>query len=308
MFNKMRKLVLLAGRANENLASRIGSVMGVEPGERTLEDFPDRELHVELHVDVGGCDVYIVQPTPPPVGSHLLELMLLADGCIRAGAARITGIIPYFGYARQDRRVRSGEPVGARLFADLMGTRLDRVVVMDLHNAAVEGFFSIPVEHLSGVPLLAEAIRPALSGNHLLVAPDLGAVKLTHRYADLLDLPVAYIHKERASGVKVRTRRVIGEVKGKAPVVVDDMISTGGTIRSALETLLDVGCLPDLTVVATHGLFVEDALVHLSPLPIRKILVTDSVPQTHGPKGPPDVASISNLLAETIKRVHEAFG
>jgi ribose-phosphate pyrophosphokinase len=303
----MKKLVLLSGRANEALASRIGSLMGVEPGERTLEDFPDHELHVELHEEVGGRDVYIVQPTPPPVGSHLLELMLLADGCTRAGAARITGIIPYFGYARQDRRVRSGEPVGARLIADLMSTRLNRVVVMDLHNAAVEGFFSIPVEHLSGVPLLAEAIRPALSGNNLLVAPDLGAVKLAHRYADALNLPVAYIHKERSSGVKVTTRRVIGEAKGKAPVVVDDMISTGGTIRSALETLLDLGCLPDLTVVATHGLFVGNALERLSPMPIHKILVTDSVPQTHGLKGPLDVASIANLLAETIKRLHAAY-
>ncbi len=303
----MRKLVLLSGRANEDLASRIGSVMGVEPGERTLEDFPDQEFHVELRVDVGGRDVYIVQPTTPPVGKHLLELMLLADGCTRAGAARITGIIPYFGYARQDRRVRSGEPVAARLLADVMSARLNQVVVMDLHNAAVEGFFSIPVEHLSGVPLLAETLRPALSGNNLLVAPDLGAVKLAHRYADVLDLPVAYIHKERSSSVKVTTRRVIGEVKGKAPVVVDDMISTGGTIRSALETLLDLGCLPDLTVVATHGLFVGDALEHLSPMPIQKILVTDSVPQTLTLKGPLDVASIANLLAETIKRLHEAY-
>jgi ribose-phosphate pyrophosphokinase len=303
----MRKLVLLSGRANEDLASRIGSVMGVEPGERILENFPDHELHVELHVDVGGCDVYVVQPTTPPVGSHLMELMLLADACTRAGAARITGIIPYFGYARQDRRMRSGEPVAARLLADLMSTRLNQVVVLDLHNAAVEGFFSIPVEHLSGVPLLAEAIRSALAGNNLLVAPDLGAVKLAHRYADLLDLPVAYIHKERSSGVKVTTRRVIGEVKGKAPVVVDDMISTGGTIRSALETLLDLGCLPDLTVVATHGLFVGEALVHLAPMPIRKIFVTDSVPQTPGHKQPLHVAGIADFLAETIRRLHEAY-
>lgn len=303
----MKNLILLSGRANEALASRIGAVLGVEPGNRTLEDFPDQELHVEMHVDVGGRDVYIVQPTTPPVGNHLLELMLLADGCSRAGAARITGIVPYFGYARQDRRVRSGEPVAARLFADLMSARLNRLVVMDLHNAAVEGFFSIPVEHLSGVPLLAEEIRPALSEQSLLVAPDLGAVKLAHRYADVLGLPVAYIHKERSSGLKVTTRRVIGEVKGKAPVVVDDMISTGGTIRSALETLLDLGCLPDLTVVATHGLFVADALAHLSPMPIRKILVTDSVPRANGHERSLHVASIADLLAQTIKRLNETY-
>jgi ribose-phosphate pyrophosphokinase len=197
--------------------------------------------------------------------------------------------------------------VAARLLADLMSIRLNQVVVLDLHNAAAEGFFSIPVEHLSGVPLLAEAIRPALAGNSLLVAPDLGAVKLVHRYADVLDLPVAYIHKERSSGVKVTTRRVIGEVKGKAPVVVDDMISTGGTIRSALETLLDLGCLPDLTVMATHGLFVGEALAHLAPMPIREILVTDSVPQTPGHKQPLQVASIADLLAKTIRRLHEAY-
>jgi ribose-phosphate pyrophosphokinase len=304
----MTKPVLLSGRANEDLAFRIGSLMGIQPCGRTLEEFPDHELHVELHMDVGGCDVYIVQPTSPPVGSHLLELMLLADGCARAGAARITGIIPYFGYARQDRRARRGEPVGARLFADLMSIRLNRLIVMDLHNPALEGFFSIPVEHLSGVPLLAEVIRPTLAGNSLLVAPDLGAVKLAHRYADALGLPVAYIHKERSSAFEVTTRRVIGEVKGKAPVVVDDMISTGGTICSALETLLDLGCLPDLTVVATHGLFAGKALEHLLPLPLRKILVTDSVPQPHGFKGPLGVASIAGLLADTIKRMHEVSG
>ncbi len=200
----------------------------------------------------------------------------------------------------------AGEPVGARLFADLMSTRLNRLVVMDLHNPAVEGFFAIPVEHLSGIPLLAEEIRSALPENPLLVAPDLGAVKLAHRYADVLDLPVAYIHKERSNGVKVTTRRVIGEVKGKAPVVVDDMISTGGTIRSALKTLLDLGCVPDLTVVATHGLFVADALERFSPMPIQKILVTDSVPQANGPERPLHVASIADLLAETIKRLNEA--
>lgn len=303
----MNKLVILSGRANEALASRVGSLLDLEPGKRTLEDFPDKEFHVELHVDVRGCDVYLVQPTNPPVGKHLLELMLLADGCARAGAARITGIIPYFGYARQDRRGRPGEPVAARLLADVMSTRLNRVVVLDLHNAAVEGFFSIPVEHLTGVPILAEAIRPVLSADNLLVAPDLGAVKLAHRYADILNLPVAYIHKERSSGVKVMTRRVIGEVKGKAPLVVDDMISTGGTIHSALETLLDLGCLPDLMVVATHGLFVGNAMERIASLPIQRVFVTDSVPQTEGHRGTPHVASISNLLAETIKRLHETY-
>jgi ribose-phosphate pyrophosphokinase len=303
----MNKLVLLSGRANEALATRVGSLLDVEPGKRILEDFPDKEFHVEVQVDVGGCDVYLVQPTNPPVGKHLLELMLLADACARAGADRITGIIPYFGYARQDRRGRPGEPVAARLLADVMSTRLNRVVLLDLHNAAVEGFFSIPVEHLSGVPILAETIRPVLSGSNLLVAPDLGAVKLAHRYADVLHLPVAYIHKERSSGIKVTTRRVIGEVKGKAPVVVDDMISTGGTIHSALETLLDLGCLPDLTVVATHGLFVGNALDRIASVPIQRVLVTDSVPQAQGPKQPLALTSIANLLAETIKRLHETY-
>ena len=197
----MMKLHLFSGRANLPLAETIASGLGIDLGECTVENFPDGEYQVRVLEDTKGGDVYVIQPTAPPVADHLLELMLMADACRRAGAARITGVIPYFGYARQDRREAEGEPVGARLMADLLSARLDRVVSVDLHNAAIEGFFSLPLKHVSAVPRLGEALQRFRDEKSVVVAPDLGRrTELVQRYAELLDVPAAYIHKERISG------------------------------------------------------------------------------------------------------------
>lgn len=298
------KLIVITGRANPVLAEAVASALGVELCPCTVENFPDDEFHVEIHEDVQGCDVYLIQPTDPPVASHLLELMLLADACKRAGAARLTALVPYFGYARQDRRAQGREPVAARLLADLMCTRLGGIITVDLHNPAIEGFFTIPVEHLSAVPLLANALRPSMCKDGIVVAPDLGAVKLAQRYADLLDLPVTYVHKERLTGKKVSVRRIIGKVRGRSPVVVDDMISTGGTMVSAIEALLEKGCLPQVTVVASHGLLVGDAVQRFASLPVQRIVLTDSVYRSNEVSLPIKVVSLKEMLADTIKRLH----
>jgi ribose-phosphate pyrophosphokinase len=297
-------LSLLSGTANPDLASNISAELGLRLGERTLLPFPDGELQVELNQDVRGHDVYLIQSTSPPVEKHLLELVLLADACHRAGAARITGVVPYFGYARQDRRSNRRQALGARVVADMLqATSLARLVVVDLHTAAIEGFFQMPIEHVSAVPLLAQAIRPWIGERSIVAAPDLGAVKLAEQYARILELPLAVIHKTRVSGQEVSVRQIVGNVGERTPVIVDDMLSTGGTIEAAVNALLAAGCRPDATVAVSHGLFVEHAEEILLPLPIGRIVTTDSVTQ-HPGRLAADVQTLGPLLAETIKRLH----
>lgn len=300
------ELSIIAGSANPPLAESVAAALGARLGSRIVQRFPDSELHVEILESVRGRDVYLLQPTSPPVDEHLVELLFLADACRRAGAARMTAILPYFGYARQDRRARGREPVGARLVADLLSAAgLSRIVAVDLHSPALEGFFALPLEHLSAVPLLAEAARPWVTGDGVIVAPDLGAAKLADRYARILDLPVAIVHKTRLSGEEVSVNRITGEVRDRAPLLVDDMISTGGTIEAAIKALRAAGCAPDLTVAASHGLFVGPARQRLSALGARRFLVTDSVPAAEGSPLPLQVVGLSALLAEAVRRLHE---
>lgn len=298
-------LTLFSGSANLPLAEAIAGKLGVRLGRRGLQRFPDGELHVALEDHVRGHDVYLIQPTSPPVDGHLIELCLLADACRRAGAAHLTAVVPYLGYARQDRRARGGEPVGARVIADLIAAAgVGRVVAVDLHSAALEGFFGIPLEHLTAVPLLADAVRASVGEHAVVVAPDLGAVKLAERYARALDQPVVTVHKVRVSGAEVSVRGVVGEVRGRAPLIVDDMISTGGTIEAAVGSLLAAGCAPEITVVATHALLVGPAIDRLRALPVRRFVITDSVAVPPDLPLPLEVAALGPLLAEAVGALH----
>ncbi|HZD39340.1 MAG TPA: ribose-phosphate pyrophosphokinase, partial [Terriglobales bacterium] len=273
-------LKILSGSANVALAENIAAVLGLKPLQRILQRFPDGELHIEILESVRGADVYLIQPTSPPVDEHFFELFLLADACRRAGAAHLTAVIPYFGYARQDRRARGREPVSARVVADLIAAcRIKRAVVVDFHGRTVESTFPIPVEHVSAVPILADALRPSLDQDAVVVSPDLGAVKLAEHYAKLLHLPVALLHKTRLSGAEVTVQRIVGDVLNKTIVVVDDMITTGATIEQAVKILLEAGCSRSaIKVAASHALFVVDAAERLGQLPIESIYVSDSVP------------------------------
>ncbi len=298
-------LIVFGGSAHPALADAIAETLGGRPGRRALTRFPDSELHVEIQETVRGADVYIVQPTGPPVDQNLMELFFVADACRRAGAARVTAVVPYFGYARQDRRASGREAIGARLTADLLATAgLNRLVAVDLHSSALEGFFGLPLEHLSATALLANVLEGTLGRDAVIVAPDLGAVKLAERYADFLHLPIAIVHKTRLSGEAVRVRAVVGEVRGRTPIIVDDMISTGATIEAAAKALLDAGALPDLTVVATHALLVGNAIERLSALRLRRMVASDSVALPVRPALPIQVVSLGPMLAEAISRLN----
>jgi ribose-phosphate pyrophosphokinase len=299
-------LRLIAGSANEPLATAIAQHLACALTQRTLETFPDGEIHVLLSDSVRAADVFLLQPTAPPVERHLMELLLLADACRRAGAQRITAVVPYFGYARQDRRVGGREAVGARVVIDMLDAAgIHQVVAIDLHNPAIEAAFGLPLVHLSAVPRLTEAIRIIVPERAVIVAPDLGATRLADRYAALLGLPVAIVHKTRTSGEAVRVRHITGDVQDCVPIVVDDMISTGGTVEAAIQAVREAGAREDAIIVATHGLLVGTAierLVHLHP---RALIVSDTVAVRQAVPMSMQIVSVAPLLAEVISRLHE---
>jgi len=297
-------LRIVPGSANTVLAGAIAKSLDTEPVTCKLDRFPDGEMRPVVN-PVRGDDVYVIQPTGPPVSDHLMELLLLLDACRRDGAGRITAVVPYFGYARQDRRGRSGEPVGARVAADaLAASGAQCLVVVDPHSAALEAMCGIPVEILTAVPALAEALAPDVPGDAVVVAPDLGAVKLAKHYASLLQRPVAVVRKTRLTGATVRAEEIVGHVAGRPAIIVDDMISTGATIEAATQVVLAHGGTSVIVVAATHGLLVGGAARRLRGLPIRRVVTTDTLPQGRSAALALQVESVAPLLADAISRLH----
>lgn len=294
---------IVAGRANSALAGAVAAALGGEPVPAVVERFPDGELRPVVS-GLRGADAYLVQPTSPPVNDHIVELLLLVDACRRAGADRITAVLPYFGYARQDRRGREGQALGVRVVADALaaaGTR--RLIVVDPHTVALEAICSVAVETLTAVPSLAAALGEDVR-DAVVVAPDLGAVKLAEHYAALLSRPVAVVRKTRLSGTRVVAEELVGDVRDCPTVIVDDMISTGSTIEAAIQVVTGHGAAPRIVVVATHGLFVGPAAERLGRCTIQRVLVTDTVAQPAAPSLPLGVCSVAPLLADAIGRLH----
>jgi ribose-phosphate pyrophosphokinase len=296
----MMPLRLLGGTGNPGLVDAIAIALGITPEERVLERFPDGELHVVLRRSQTASHVVIVQSSGPPVDEHLVELVMLSDASRRARAARVTALVPYFGYARQDHRGCAGEAIAAKTIAKLIESAgIDDLVVVDPHSPALETMFDLLVHPLTAVPVLAAALQELGGEDAVVVAPDLGAVKLAERYAEALQLPVAVVRKTRLSGEKVHAVDVVGDVRGRQPLIVDDMITTAGTVDAAARALLDHGCRPELLVAATHGLFVGPARSRLAALPIQDMLVTDTVPSSASDP-PLRVVSIAGLVADAL--------
>lgn len=297
---------IVSGTANEPLAAEVARQLGRPLLSRTLRRFPDGEIDLHLDETVRGQDVYVIQSTSPPVDQPLAELLFVVDACRLAGAERVTAVVPYLGYARQDRRARGREPLGARLVGKLLAAAgVDRLVAIDLHSAAVEGCFAFPVEHLTAVPALAKLLRPMVGRNGVIVSPDLGAVKLAERYARELALPVAIVHKQRLGGSEVKAIGVIGEVAGREPIIVDDMISTGATIEAAVGALRAAGARLPTIVVATHLLLVGNAAARMAALSSCRLLGSDTVLLAQPPAGiETSRASVARLLSQAIYSLH----
>lgn len=300
------RLSLLAGLGNLPLAQGVARALGVSLADCELSRFPDGEMHVEIRETVRDADVYLLQPTVPPIEANLLQLLLLADACRRSGAMRVTAVMPYFGYARQDRRATGREAVGARVIAEtLRSAGIDRVVAVHLHTAGLEAVFSIPLEHLSAMPVLSAALASLPRGPGVVVAPDAGAIKLAQHWARVLNIPAAVVHKIRVGGELVETHGLAGEVRGRRPLIVDDMISTGGTVAAAIAVLLEAGAVPEVVVAATHGLFVGSAVERLAALPITHLVVTDTVSNTTPVGLAVQRVSVAPLIADAITRLHQ---
>ena len=294
-------MMILAGPASARLGARVAERLQLPQVVYDARRFPDGETQIELRSEIRDRHVCLIQSTGPPVDQRLLELLLLADACKRAGAIRLTGVLPYFGYARQDRR-GDGQSLGARVAADLVSIAgFERLVIVDAHSPALEGFLAPPVEHLTAVRLLAAATRPLVSNDAVVVSPDYGGVKRVREFARLLDLPAAYVQKLRLSGHEVEAQTVLGEVRGRKPVIVDDMLSTGATIEAAINALRRAGAAEPATIVVTHGLLVGDARQTLSRLPIARLIATDTVPLDDAGDVPLEIMSIVPLIAGAIR-------
>lgn len=297
-------LVIVPGSAHPALAAEIGRVLGATSLIVELERFPDGELTVSLLAPVSGRTAVIVQPTGPSVDAHLIELLALADACRRAAARRVVAVIPYLGYARGDRRHGRRTPIMASLTARLLeASGVSHVVTVDLHAPQIEGFFEIPVDDLSPFPALLEAVRPHLPPDVVVVSPDLGRIGLANRYADELHADVAVVQKRRLSGRETATLQIVGDVRDRPCLIVDDMITTGGTVAGCVDALERSGARSGVLVAATHGLFVADAVERLDHAGVDKVWVTDTLPQAGTLAIDRTVVPIAPLIATAIQQL-----
>ena len=291
--------------------SAVAADLEVLPGACTIERFPDGEVSAQLLESVRRKEVVLVQSLSPPVNEHLVELLAMADACRRSAAARITAVVPYLGYARSDKRHGRREPIAGRMVADVMeAVGIDHIVTMDLHSAQIEGFFHIPVDNLSARPTLCNTLEETSLEEIVIVAPDAGALRMATDYAHRLKGTVAVLHKRRESGTATHMTHLVGDVRDKCCLIVDDMISTGGTVASGIDVLLKAGARPDLTIAATHGLLLPGARQKLTREAVKKILITDTIAGAPIDWASLQVVSIAPVIADAIKRLiaHQSLG
>lgn len=295
-------LTIFGGTASPALAAAVARALGVRLGACTIERFPDSEVHVRVLETVRGHEVFLVQSTTPPVDERLVELLVLADACRRASAARLTAVVPYFGYGRADKRQPGErEAITARVVADLLQTvGIDRVVTLDMHTPQLEGFFHIPVDGLSAVGLLADAAREELGDDAVVVAPDAGRVKMATNYAARLRCPLVVLHKRRESGTQTAVTHLVGDVRGRRCLVIDDMISTGGTIVESARALREAGARGGIVVAATHALLLDDATRKMREGGVSRVLTTDTVERPADGDDLVHVTSVAPMIARAI--------
>ncbi|HET6426503.1 MAG TPA: ribose-phosphate pyrophosphokinase [Planctomycetaceae bacterium] len=302
------QLVILSGRANPALASEIARYLGITLGAVDISDFPDGETQVKLNQNVRGCDVFLIQPTGPNVNGNLMELLILIDTCKRASAARITAVLPYFGYARQDRKDMGRVPITAKLVANLITKAgADRVLAMDLHAAQIQGFFDCPVDHLYAAPILDDYFRSLNLPQEglVIVSPDEGSIKRSLQHVEHLGGQLAIVDKRRSSAVDCRQENLIGgPIAGKTAIIFDDMITTAGSMVGAVKVVLQHN-VTKVFVGASHAVLCGPATQRLSEVPIAEIVVTNSLPLRPDQMLPNlRVVSVAPLLGEAIRRIH----
>ncbi|AYM03926.1 MULTISPECIES: ribose-phosphate diphosphokinase [Levilactobacillus] len=301
------KLKIFALNSNKPLAEKIANEVGVELGKTSVDRFSDGEIRINIEQSVRGSHVYVIQSTSAPVNDNLMELLIMIDALRRASAATINVVIPYYGYARQDRKARSREPITAKLVANMLQTAgVTRVLALDLHAAQIQGFFDVPVDHLMGAPLLADYfINSGLAEDAVVVSPDHGGVTRARALAEFLKAPIAIIDKRRPKANVAEIMNIIGDVKGKRCIMIDDMIDTAGTITLGSQALMDAGA-KEVYASCTHPVLSGPAIERIKNSPIKKLVVTDSIQLTADKQiDKIEQISVGPLIGQAIKRINE---
>lgn len=311
MYTCRSNIKIFACNANVELAKEIAKGLGLSLGQSEVTHFSDGEISIKINETIRGADVYIIQPTSQPVNDNLMEILIMIDAMKRASAGRITAVIPYYGYARQDRKARARDPISAKLVANLITTAgADRVLTMDLHCAQIQGFFDIPVDHLVGVPLLTNYYRDKFGDeldNVVAVSPDLGSVGRTRAFATKLDIPLAIIDKRRPKANVSEIMNIIGNIEGKKCIIVDDMIDTAGTITNAANALAERGAT-EVDACCTHAVLSGPAIERIEKSKIKELLVLNTIELGEERRlGKIKSISVAPIFADAINRIHEGI-
>jgi ribose-phosphate pyrophosphokinase len=303
-FSQMK---LFTGSANPQLGQEIADFLGISLGGVMISRFANGEIYVRYDESIRGVDVFVVQPLAFPVNEHLMELLIMIDALKRASAGRITAIIPYYGYARQEKKTAPREPITARMVADILTTvGADRVVTMDLHSPAIQGFFNIPVDHMTALPMLAQYIKEKKIENGVIIAPDAGSVKKAEKLAARLNMPLGVMYKRRPAPNVAELSFFIGEVEGKTPIIIDDMVDTAGSIMQVVEALIERKAKEEIILLATHGVFSPPAIKRLSHPAFKEIVITNSLLPSEEQRLPNmTILSVASLLGDAIRRIHQ---
>ncbi len=303
----MHQLKFFTGNANQELAESVRRHLGIEMGKAHVGTFSDGEVNVEIGENVRGCDCFVLQPTCAPVNSHLMELLITIDALRRSSARRITAVIPYYGYARQDRKVRPRLPISAKLVADLISTAsTDRLLCLDLHAGQIQGFFNIPVDNLFATPVLLEAINTRHRGEELtIISPDAGGVERSRAYAKRLNAGLAIIDKRREAANVAKVMNIVGDVDGRTCIIVDDIVDTAGTLTEAACALHDAGAA-SVSAAITHAVLSGPAIRRIAESPLEELVVTDTIPLQPEAKDCEklQVVTVAPLLSEAIRRIN----
>lgn len=305
----MKSLRIFSGTSNPELAQKIAKGVGHEVSNAIIKRFADGEVQIEIQENVRGSDVFVIQSTCPPANENYMELFIMLDALKRASAQRITAVIPYYGYARQDRKVAPRAPISAKCVADLITTAgADRVLCVDLHAAQIQGFFNVPVDHLFAIPSLARAWREqyGFGDEFVVVSPDAGGVERARAFAKRIECSIAIIDKRRTAPNEAKALHIIGEVSGKTAIIVDDMIDTAGTLTQGVDKLLSEGA-KRVIAVATHPVFSGPAISRIQESRLESVVVTDTIPLRAEAKECKKIQVISTatVIAEAIKRIHD---
>jgi ribose-phosphate pyrophosphokinase len=306
MTERNNEMKVFSGTSHPELSKKIASYLGHELAQINISRFSGGEIYARILENIRGMNAYVIQTCTQKVNEDLMELFIIIDALKRASAKSITAVIPHFGYARQDKKSASREPISARLIADLLTTAgIDRIITMDLHSDQIQGFFNLPLDHLTAMPTLANYIKEKKLKNPVVVAPDTGRAKTAKKMSDRIGAPLVILHKTRPEHQKAEIMHIVGDVQGKTPVIIDDMIDTAGTATRGVDTLRKNGCIDEIYFVATHGIFAGPAVEKMNAAKFAEVIVTDTLPTADKKIKGLKVVSTAPLFGEAIKRSYE---